>query len=815
VLEDLREAWRRLRRPRGTAGITVLVLALGVAAAVSVASVVKEVLLRPLPYPEPERLVRLYESNPDLGRPLDGPSPVDYLDWVAEARSFSHLAAAYTRPATLRGDGVPEAVQVSYVSPAFFELLGAPGSQGRLFDAGRAGAAIDGASRFQSGDRLAILSRELWQRRYGADPRVIGRTIDVDRVPWVVAGVAPAHLDLPVVSTDLWLAWDIAGSYAHMLNAQRSSGAGRDWRFLQVFGRLTRGVAVSEAGAEVTAIAAEIAERFPTTNAGWTALVVPLRESLVGSLRTPLLVMLAAVACVLGVALANAAGLQLASASERSRDLALRSALGAAPSRLVRQLLAESLLLGAGGAALGLLVAALALRLLVALRPEGIPRLHEIGLDAGLATSALGAATLGAMLAAWLPIRRAAAAAPSALRDGARGSAGAGGGRVRLRRALVSAQAGVSLALLAGALLLTRTFVQLASVSPGFDTTSLLVARMRVEADAAPFYARLLERLRALPGVAGAGATTALPLSEIGTDFDRPYWLDGEERLEGRARLGDIRMVTPEYFDALGLPLVRGRDFDVRDVRGAPRVVAVSQALARSEWPAGDPVGRRIAIDYMGGAYLYEVVGVVGDTRFHDLRESPRPEIYIPHAQNPYLEMNVAVRAGGEPGLLASALRRAVADLDPDLAVHSTVTMEELMSRRTARERLSAALLSALAGLAAALAAASVYALQAYLVGRRRSELAVRVALGARGMDLAALVLWDALRAALPGALAGLGLAWALGRAAQGLLFRVEPHDPLALGGAAVLVAALALAAALPAARRASRVDPAEALRSQ
>jgi predicted permease len=304
-------------------------------------------------------------------------------------------------------------------------------------------------------------------------------------------------------------------------------------------------------------------------------------------------------------------------------------------------------------------------------------------------------------------------------------------------------------------------------------------------------------------------------MSEIGPDFDRPYWRSGEERLPRTARLGDIRMATPGYFDALGLPVVRGRRFDARDVRGAPRVVAVSQGLADREWPGADPVGRRLAIDYTGGEYEYEIVAVIGDTRFRGLRAEPRPEIYIPHEQNAYLEMNLAVRTAGPPAELVPAVRAAVFESDPEQPIHSLVTMDELLSRSSARDRLAALLLAALAGLAVSLAAAGLYALQAFAVSRRRAEIGVRMALGARRREVAGLVLRDALGTALPGALAGLLLALGLARAVEGLLFGVSPLDPIALGGAALAMVAVALAAAAIPAARAAGIDPSQALRAE
>jgi predicted permease len=336
---------------------------------------------------------------------------------------------------------------------------------------------------------------------------------------------------------------------------------------------------------------------------------------------------------------------------------------------------------------------------------------------------------------------------------------------------------------------------------------------MRVEGGAGAFYRELVERLESLPGVRAAAAVTALPMSEIGPDFDRPYWRGEEERLSRTTRQADIRMATPGYFDALGLPVIRGRRFDGRDVRGAPRVIAVSQGLARREWPGADPVGRRLRIDYVGGEYEYEVVAVVGDTRFRGLRSDPRPEIYIPHEQNAYLEMNVAVRAEVAPEMLVPAVRRAVAESDADQPIHSLVTMDQLLSRSSAGDRLAASLLAALAALAVALAAAGLYALQAYSVGCRTSEIGVRMALGAHRQAVAGLVVREALATALPGAVVGVLLALALGRGVEGLLFGVSPLDPVSLGGAALAILLVALLAAALPALRAARIEPCQALR--
>jgi putative ABC transport system permease protein len=627
----------------------------------------------------------------------------------------------------------------------------------------------------------------------------------------------PEEFTLPRPTTQVFIPWDIVPSFAGF-----EEGPPRDYRFLNVLARLRAGVGATEAQAEMQALAATLAAAHPRANAGWSVRLVPLREELLATARPVLSLLGAAVGLVLLLGCANVAGLQLARATGRRREMAVRLSLGASRRRLLRQLLTESALLAFLGGGLGLLVARLAQSLILAQAPAGLPGLEGAGLDPRALAFAAGLSVLTAILFGLVPALEASRVPlAGALHDGGR-SATQGPRVRRLRRLLVAFEVAAALVLLAGAGLLGRSLLRVLAVDTGFDPRGLVSLRVSLDhatyktgAHSREFYRALLPRLAALPGAAGAGAVTALPLHPVGTDFARPYWREGEPDPGGNAARADIRMATPGYFHALRMTLRRGRGLTDADDERAPRVIVVNETLARQAFATDDPVGRRLVLDYMGGSYPYEIVGIVGDVRFGSVKAAPRPEIFIPHAQNPYLDLTVVVRAKGDASSMVARVRQEIAAIDPRQPAHAVATMDELVRRSIAADRFLAALLIALAGLALVLAATGLNGLLAYLVGQRTQELGLRQALGATPGQVIGLVMGESLRLVLAGCATGLLLALALLPRFSVLLYEVGPSDVWAWAAAMGLLLTTAVVASLIPARAASRVDPLSALRAE
>jgi putative ABC transport system permease protein len=817
---DLRYAARGLRDQPGFALVGLATLALGIGANTALFSVLDAVVLRPLPYGEPERLVAVFDAHHAQGRDHERPSPGNFLDWREKSRGFEAMAAWQdgSGTGTLRAGDEAIAVETVKVTPDFFRVLAVPPALGRTFGAEERGAAFNVADRYAGGDRVLVISHRLWNARFGGDPGVVDRDIDLDGDRWRVLGVMPESFDAPRATTDAWIPWDIVPSFPR---ADFPEGPPRDYRFLNVLARLQRGMTLEQAEADLQTLAAALAERQPKANAGWSVRVVSLQEEAVGHLRPAMTLLVGAVSIVLLLACANVASLQLARASARRREIAVRLALGADRARVVRQLLTESLLLSLLGGLLGLAVAEATLSAILAADPEGLPRLSQVALDGRALGFSLAVSVMTGILFGLVPALDASRTqVAGALQDGGR-AATAGPGTTRARRLLIVSEVAMAVVLLTGASLLTRSFLKVMAVDPGFDPRDLAVLRVTLDhatyktgAQSREFYRELMRRLSALPGVQGVGAVTALPLSPVGTDFARPYWREGEADPGGSAPRVDVRMATPGYFDAMRMRVLRGRSLNEADGAATPRVIAVNETLARQAWPGQEAVGRRLVLDYRGGAYPYEVIGVVSDTRFRSLKTAPRPELFIPHAQNPYLDLSVVVRSAEEPASLRRTVTREVRALDPLQPIHGFVTMDDLVRRSVSADRLATVLLGLLAGLALALAATGIYGVLSFLVAQRTAEIGLRMALGATRPQVVRLVMTESLRLTLVGCGAGLLVVLGFVRPMGRLLYGVGPVDPLALGGGLALVGAVALLAGLQPARRASRLDPLDALRS-
>ncbi|MEA2691579.1 MAG: hypothetical protein QOJ16_966 [Acidobacteriota bacterium] len=796
---DLRYAARTLARSPGFTAAAALTLALGIGANAAVWSVVHAVLLRPLPYPHSERLVLLWETAPEVPRSsFSGPDFLDYRERLARQDRrgpFAGLAAFVASGVQLDSENGPERVRGCTASEGFFQILGARPALGRTFLAEdhRPGA-----------PPVIVLTDGLWRRRFGADPRIVGKALPVNGRSAIVVGVLPPGFRFSIPGflnpVEVWTPLALI------------PGGDRGGRSLRVLGRLRPGVAQAAAREELAATAALLARQYPATNDGVGARLVPLHEQIAGASRRALLVLLAAVGLVLLTACANVANLLLARAAARRREIAVRSALGAGRWRLLSQLLAESLLLAALGGALGLLFAAWGLDLLVPLGGAELPRADEIGFDAATLAFTVGAVLLTALLFGLVPAFHVARQGPGeGLRDGERG--GSGVGRQRARRTLAIAEVALALVLSTGAGLLIRSFLGLLDTRPGFEPRGVLTAavslpkwKYREGPAQAAAVAELLARVSALPGVRAAGAIDDLPL-----DGDRDansYTFEGKTDVKNMPS-AEVRSITPGYFAAMRIPLRAGRPFTAADAAKAPPVAIVNQALARASFPGVDPVGRRLSFD---GKQWLEVVGVAGDVRDLALDAPPEPEIYLPHAQVPSPRMTLAI-AGGTG--LAAAVRQEARAVDRDLVVVRAQPMTEVIGAALAERRFHVLLLGLFAAAAFALAAIGVYGVISSGVAERTREIGIRVALGAGRGDVLRMVLGQGAALAAAGVAIGTAAALAASRLLAGLLYGVGASDPATFAAAALLLAGVALLASLLPAARASRLDPVRALKEE
>lgn len=808
LAQDFRYAVRTLLGRPLFLVAAALTLAIGIGANAALFSVIDAVLLRPLPYPEPERIVSVFETQPDLGEARDSPAPGNVLDWRQESETLSGIAAWWVESTTLLGDdyGDTEEIPSARVTVDFFPVLGVDALIGRTFL----------PEEVVGEPTLAVLSYELWQRRFGGDDGVVGSDIRFKNASWRVIGVMPRGFRTPGTlegEVQLFKPWDL--EYAYGKKPDRA----RDQRFLRTAARLAPNASLDDAQAELAVIADAIAAAHPKTNLGWSVVLVPLREALVGDTQLALMVLLGAVGFVLLLACANVTSLLLVRASGRNREMAVRTALGASRLRLVRQLFLEAFLLAAVGGALGLVLARLSMDAMLWFAPAGVPRLDEVTLDARVAGFAVLASVVAGLLAGVTPAFQGSSAAPSLTLTSAGGSVSTDRRRQRLRTIIVGFEIAAAVVLLVGSGLFLRSFSRVLAVDLGFDPDKLLVVRMRLDGatygggGAHPYYTQLLEEIRALPGVVAAGGTTGLPMDELDIDFDRPFWREGEPRPDGGGLGVQIRMPTVGYFETMRIPLLEGREVDIRDDRTKPRVLIVNETMARQTWPDESPVGQRLLIDYQNYEAVYEVVGVVGDTRFYGHKRATRRAVYIPHGQNPYLPLNIVIRTDRDPAALAPAIRRKALELDPAQPVHSIRTMDELMSGYLGQDRFAAFLMTTFAAMALLLATIGIYGVVAFSVSQRQRELGLRLALGAESRDIARLVLGEGVRIAAIGVVVGLGGAVIASRYLESILFGVSATDPATLVAAALLLMVTVLVACYVPARRASRVDPTQTLR--
>ena len=800
---DLRFALRTLAKSPGFAAIALATLAIGIGANTAIFSVVDAVLLRPLPFREPERLVALFQTLPSKGVTANGVSYLNYEDFARQARSYETLAAVRMHDFTLTGQGEPALVAAGTVTSNVFAALGAKPLLGR---------ALVAADDDLAAPAVAVLSERLWRERFAADPAIVGKTVLLDARPSTVVGVMPASFKTPPESppAELWLTLTHDPVFEDLRKL-------RGGHYLRLVARLKPGVSIAQAQAELQTIAAGLARQYPKENEGWGVRVVPLAESLVGNVRTALLVLLGAVGLVFLIACANVANLLLVRAGARTRELAIRTALGAGRGRIARQLLTECLVLGVAGGALGLGLAFAALQGARTFLPADLPRASEIGLDGRVLLFSLFASILSAVVFGLAPVLHVAGSdLAEALKEGSIGT-GESGRRTRMRGALVVGETAVSFVLLIGAGLLVKSFAKLQDVRTGFDSSHVLTGGLSLPRNqySKPeqwigFYRELVERLKARPGVESAAAVLPLPLTGSGLNF--AFQIEGRPAEKAGQDSANFTAATAEYFRVLRVPLLRGRLFETADTPDSAKVCLVSAAFAKRYFPGENPLGRRLIFGFTQRVPR-EIVGVVGDVQRDGLASPSQPEMYVPFGQDPFWAAYVAVRTPGDPGSLASALRDEVRALDPSMPLAGIQPMDRYVYDSVAEPRFRTMLLGLFAAAALALAAIGLYGVVSYNAARRTREVGIRLALGAGRADVLRLVMREGLVLSGLGLAAGIAGAAFLTRFLSGLLFGVSRLDPLIYAAVALCLLAAGLLASVVPARRAARVDPIVALR--
>jgi putative ABC transport system permease protein len=801
--QDLRYAFRRLLKSPGFAIVALLTLSLGIGANSAIFSVINGVLLQPLPYAEPERLVRIYHFSEGQRSSMSGPN---FIDLRKSSQTLADAAAIAGSRAILTGQGDPVRLDSAEVSASLFDLLGVQPLLGRTF---RADENEPGKS------KVAVLSWGLWQQRFGADQRVLGQRIVLDGVPYEVVGVMPQGFSYPEGRT-LWTPLEYTKGF---LVEQRSA-----W-YLSVVGRAKPGVPLERVAAEVQTIGSQLAKQYPDHNEGVGLAAVPLRESMVGKIRPALYVLLGAVGFVLLIACANVANLLLARAAAREGEMAVRAALGAERMRLVRQLLTESIVLSTIGSGLGLLLAIWGVAFLISLRPEGIPRLDDVRVNGTVVVFSLALSMLTGVIFGIFPALQATrSSVANSLKEGGRGALTTRAGS-RMRSALVVAEMALAVTLLAGAGLLIRSFIKLASVDPGFHVAQVLTfelslpdSRFEKEAQQVAFMDQLMPRLDAIPGVTSAGAVLALPLTD--RSFVISFQIGGRPPMPPAQQPSiQTRVATTEYFQTMGIPLKRGRLFSADDRAATPPVVLLTESAVREYFPNEEPLGKKITLGWGHGPGTPraggEVVGIVGDIKEEGLQEPNPPQIYLPYRQWPIQSMAVVLKTAVPPASISEAARRAVHDVDPNLPVSQVRTLEQIVSRSISQPRFYMTLLAAFAALALVLAAIGIFGVLSYAVAQRTREIGIRMALGAQESTVVRLVVREAMLLAAAGVTLGLIAAFFVSHSLEAFLFQTRPTDPLTFAGVATLLAVVALTASYIPARRATQVDPLTALRAE
>jgi putative ABC transport system permease protein len=800
LIKDIRYGIRGLVRHPGFTLIAVITLALGIGANTAIFSVVNSVLLRPLPFADPDRIIWVWDTQPQLATaPTSLP---DFLDWKEENRSFEHLAAYLSGNMFFDAGNGAEDIPVGLVTPETFALFRVSPILGRTFTEAES---LPGQT-----SRLAVLSYSTWQNKFGADPNVVGRTIQLSGATYSVIGVMQAGFSFPE-RAQLWRPLPVDPKQLD-----------RGPHYLRVVGRLKRDVTLAQAQADMSSIASRLAKEYPEKIAGHGVKLEPLTTVIVGDISLALFVLLGAVGFVLLIACANLANLMLARVGVRQREIAVRTALGASRLDIVRQLLTESIMLAVAGGLAGLLLALWAVRWLVSLSSDTIPRVQEITVDYRVATFTILLSLITGVLFGLAPaLQISRPDLTDALKESGRTTIGIGGSR--LRAALVMSEVALSLVLLVGAGLMIRSFAKLNQVDKGFDPESVLALGVALlpnkypsDEQVANFYSQIIENVAAMPGVESVGAITDLPLS--GSNTSDSFTIEGRPPIPKEAEpLTEYRVVTPQYFRSMGIPLLAGRDFTPSDTKRSPNVVIISEAFARQHFAGENPLDHRIRLQGQERDPL-QIIGVVGDVRDLALDLAPTAEAYVPYLQNPLSptyerSMTIVARTKSDPSSIVGSLRVVLTSLDRSLPVFALKPMTEYLRDSLARRRFNMILLSLFSGIALVLAAIGIYGVISYGVSQRTREMGIRMALGAQSRDVLKLVLRQAMMLTLGGIAIGLFASVALTRLMKSLLFSVSVTDPLTFAVIALLLALIALIACLIPAVRATRVDPLVALR--
>jgi predicted permease len=808
LAQDLRYAYRMLQRSRGFAIVAILTLGLGIGATTTIFTIVNGVLLRPLPYRDPDRIANLWVDFGVGAQSLPAMSPGDFLDYQQRNLTFETLVAAsgaqvVGATGALTGTGEPERVDVSPVTANFFPMLGIDPIYGRHFTA---------EEETPGGPPVVLLGHGLWARRFGGDPSIVGRRIRLDGLDQTVVGVMPRgfHLWLPseaflITDSQIW----------KPLQFNYTNQPPRNFTFFTVMGRLKAGVSFEQAQADLAEIARQLrAEHAEHESGDMHIRVVPLQHDVVKHAEPALLALFGAVAVLLVIACANVAHLLLARATAREREIALRGALGASRARVVRQLVTESLLLACAGGALGLVLAYIGIGVLVRINPANVPRLAGIGIDGGVLLFAMTASALTAVFFGLAPAVRAAGVD---LTRTLRAAGSATSTQMRLRTALMVAEMALALVLLVGAGLIIRSFAALQRVQPGFDPNGVLTFRLalpqvKYPADArSAFFRKMEERLRAIPGVNGVGMTSQLPLT--GSGPLSPFAYDDATARNWESETSDGRNVSPGFFQAMGTRLVAGRVFDNQDAR-RPDVIIVDTTLAARAWPGQPAVGKRLQTQPNGSTNRFaEVVGVVEHVRAHDLTRAVRPQIYTPFRGNPRLY--VVLRASVDPDSLVAPVRQAMEEIDPELPVDRLRPMTTYVNDGLAQARMNLVIMSMFGAAALLLSSIGVYGVFSYSVGQRTKEIGIRIALGQRPSEVRNMVIAQGLRMIALSTAIGLLVAFVVSRSLSALLYQVNPADALTFGTMAAVLTIVALIGCVIPARRATTINPLVALKTE
>jgi predicted permease len=807
ILKDLGYGIRSLLKHPGFTAIAVITLALGIGANTAMFSVINAVLLRPLPYHEPDRLVTIWEESPDRGMYEMPVSLANMRDWVDQNHAFSQISAYTFTNLNLSGAGEPARLDAVRASANLFTLVGAVPLLGRSFlpEEDKEGA-----------NRVVILGHALWQSRFGSDLGIVGRSLTLDNHNYTVVGVMSSSFQFPVGFGYMGKVLnDPVDLYVPLAASGRETQHG-NYSFFAM-GRLKPEVTFEQARAEMITIERRLEQQYPDGNTGIGIKLVPTQEQTVKEIRPALLVLLGAVAFLLLIACANIANLLLARGASRQKELAIRTALGASRLRVLRLLLTESVMLSLAGGCLGLLLALWGTDALMALAPDNIPRLNEVRVDARVFGFTLVVSLVTGIVFGLIPALHAAKSdLNEALKEGSRGSMGSAAGK-RTRSVLVAVEVALSLVMLIGAGLMIKSFLRLQQMNLGFNTDHVLAVDLSLSSSRYPedrqqvaFFHEALERLRSLPGIQSAGATTGLPLTLNlnGSDFR----IEGHPEPEaGKEMIINTRSVSPGYFTTLGISLIKGRDFSDRDKSDAPAAAIINNDLARVYFPGEDPVGKRITFD--DGQSWMSIVGIIGDVRQLGLDSNAKPEVYFPYSQVAAASMSVVVRTASNPLNLAAAMKSQIQEIDKDLPIENAKTMQQLLAESTSGRRFNTMLLTVFAVVALVLAIVGIYGVMSYTVTQRTHEIGIRVAVGAQSRDVFRMVIGQGMMLAIIGVAFGLLGAFALTRLMTTMLFGVEPTDPETFVSIAALLIGVSLVACYIPGRRAMKVDPLVALR--